>query len=73
MPAQIDTLTSLQFDELAYQIAIKHQFEPIELSPLGPLGNCSVLATVHQNKVVTTIRNTKVMADPDQYHGFGMC
>lgn len=38
-------------------------FEAILLSPLSPLGSCSVLGTVNQNKVVTTIRNTEVCSD----------
>ncbi|MBN9419507.1 hypothetical protein ABS71_18620 [bacterium SCN 62-11] len=39
-------------------------FEPIELSPLAPLGTCAGLATVSQNKVVSTGRNCEVSADP---------
>lgn len=39
-------------------------FEALEISPLAPLGSCSVLAPVHQNKLVTCIRNLEVAADP---------
>ncbi|QSJ15074.1 hypothetical protein JYQ62_24870 [Nostoc sp. UHCC 0702] len=35
----------------------------LELSPVCPLGTNSVVATVNQNKVLTTIRNTEVTAD----------
>jgi hypothetical protein len=38
-------------------------FEIIDLSPLAPLGTSSVLATVHQNNVISTIRNVEVAAD----------
>jgi hypothetical protein len=38
-------------------------FELIDLSPLTPLGTASVLTTVHQNNIVSTIRNTEVAAD----------
>jgi hypothetical protein len=38
-------------------------FELIDLSPLAPAGTSSVLTTVHQNNVVTTIRNLEVAAD----------
>src|ERR1700749_3896670 len=38
-------------------------FQPVELSPLAPFGSCSVVATVDQDKVVSAIRNTEVVAD----------
>jgi len=39
-------------------------FEALELSPLAPLGSCSVLAPVHQNKLVSCTRNLEVAGDP---------
>ncbi len=39
-------------------------FELVELAPVVPLGTHSVVATVHQHKVVTTVRGTEVAADP---------
>ncbi|MCK2219206.1 hypothetical protein MF672_036245 [Actinomadura sp. ATCC 31491] len=44
--------------------ALPPDFEPVTLSPVAPLGTCSVLATVDQNKVVSTVRNGEVAADP---------
>jgi hypothetical protein len=38
-------------------------FEVIDLSPLTPLGTTSILTTVHQNNVVSTIKNIEVAAD----------
>ena len=38
-------------------------FELIELSPLAPLGSSSLITPVNQNNIVSTIRNTEVMAD----------
>lgn len=38
-------------------------FESIILSPVAPLGSCSSLATVHQNKVLSASRGTEVVAD----------
>ena len=35
----------------------------VELSPLVPLGTCSAVAPVSQNRVVTTIRATEVLSD----------
>jgi len=40
------------------------EFEPLVLSPLAPFGLHSAIATVDQNKVVTTIRGNEVAADP---------
>jgi len=39
-------------------------YEVIALAPLVPLATHSAIATVDQNKVVTTIRNSEVAADP---------
>jgi hypothetical protein len=39
-------------------------FEPLVLSPLAPFGLHSAIATVDQNKIVTTIRGNEVAADP---------
>ena len=39
-------------------------FEPIELSPVAQFGTSSVIATVDQKKVLTSLRNTEVQADP---------
>lgn len=39
------------------------KFETVELSPLGPLGCCSALATVNQNKVISALKQTEVVSD----------
>jgi hypothetical protein len=44
--------------------ALPSEFELIALSPLAPLGAHSALATVDQNRVVTTVRGSEVAADP---------
>ncbi len=41
----------------------RHGFDALELSPVAPLGSCSVVATVDQKKVLTALRNTEVLAD----------
>jgi hypothetical protein len=38
-------------------------FIPLELAPVCPLGTCSIIATAHQNKVVSALRGTEVVAD----------
>lgn len=60
-PATLDAKKALEFSLLAFQEA--SAFEALELAPVGPTGTCSVLGTVHQNKVISALRNTEVLAD----------
>jgi hypothetical protein len=39
-------------------------FVGVELSPVVPLGTCCAVATVDQNRVVSTVRGTEVLSDP---------
>jgi hypothetical protein len=39
-------------------------FAGIELSPVAPLGSCAAVAPVSQNRILTTMRLTEVVADP---------
>jgi hypothetical protein len=39
-------------------------FEAVELSPLAPLGACSAVSLGGQNRVVSALRGTEVVADP---------
>ncbi|MGE0493153.1 MAG: GNAT family N-acetyltransferase [Vulcanimicrobiota bacterium] len=59
----LDGLTSSRLEVAAFE-CLPEGFETLELSPLAPLGACSVLGPVHQNKVVSTSRNLEVAADP---------
>lgn len=52
----------LEFDSLAFKI-LPDDFEGLELSPVSPLGNNSIIAPVDQNNIITTIRNSEVCAD----------
>lgn len=45
-------------------LAAAEAFEAVELSPLAPLGTCSVMAPASQNKIVSALRGTEVVADP---------
>lgn len=63
-PAEVDPVAFREFELLWLKTAREQGFEPLELSPLAPLGSCSVIGTVHQNKVLTaTLRGTEVVAD----------
>lgn len=60
-PSPQDPRTLLEFDRIAFAVA--DEFEPIELSPLCPLSTVGGLGTVDQNNVVSTVRNSEVVAD----------
>jgi hypothetical protein len=51
-----------RFESLAWSL-LPDGFVPVDLSPVSPLGTSSVVATVDQHKVVSTVRNTEVMSD----------
>jgi hypothetical protein len=51
-----------EVDRLSWTL-LPPAYQPLELSPVCPLGSNSAIATVDQNKVVSTIRNTEVVAD----------
>ncbi|MCU0447483.1 MAG: hypothetical protein MUE85_21505 [Microscillaceae bacterium] len=62
-PSPLSPLDLGQFEAKALQLADLQDFTPIELSPLSPLGACSVVASADQNKVVSALRGTEVTAD----------
>ncbi len=62
-PSSIKPQKYLNFEKLAISL-LPYDYKSIELSPVAPLGSCSVLAPVEQNNVLTTIRNTEVCSDP---------
>lgn len=61
-PCPINPKQLAAFERLAWDL-LPHGYVPVELSPVCPLGTHSALGTVDQNKVVSTIRNTEVVAD----------
>ncbi len=61
-PSPVDPLALARFEERAWS-SLPEGYRAIELSPLCPLGTHSAIATVDQNKVITAIRNTEVVAD----------
>lgn len=61
-PAAVNLRTSLEID--AEMLAAASAFEALELSPVAPLGACSVVAPTHQNRVLSALRATEVASDP---------
>ena len=61
-PSMVSPLRLLAWEQTAFA-SLPPGFEPLELSPVCPLGTSSVVAAVDQNWAVTTIRNTEVVSD----------
>lgn len=61
-PSGISPLELARWEQSAFA-ALPPDFEAIALSPVVPLGACSVVAAVDQNRVISTGRNSEVMAD----------
>ena len=58
----VDQRTQLEVDR--HLLAVASAFESIELSPVAPLGVCSSMGRASQNKVLSALRGTEVVADP---------
>jgi len=61
-PAQVDARTMLAID--AHLFAAARDFDALELSPVAPLGACSVVGPTDQNRVLSALRATEVVSDP---------
>jgi len=62
-PSTLDPLELARLEVLVHGHLSEHGFAALALSPLCPLGTVSAVATADQNKVVTTVRTTEVVAD----------
>ena len=63
LPSRVDPRTLASIERVVFDV-LGDAYELTALSPLAPLGACAAMATVHQDKVVSTVRNTEVMSDP---------
>jgi hypothetical protein len=61
-PSTSDPSRLLEWDRIAFSHLSK-LFRPIELSPVSPLGAVSAFTPISQDWIVSTIRNTEVVAD----------
>jgi hypothetical protein len=61
-PSAVAPQTLVDFDKLVGS-TLPDAYAALDLSPICPLGANAAIATVSQNKVVTTTRNTEVVAD----------
>jgi hypothetical protein len=63
VPSAVDTVALKELELAWLRAAAGRGFEPVTLSPLTPLGTCSVFGTVDQNKVVSAVRGAEVVSD----------
>jgi hypothetical protein len=61
-PAAVDQRVSVALD--GHLLAAAEGFEAIELSPVAPLAACSSVAPTAQNRVLSALRATELVADP---------
>ena len=62
-PSEVNAVAFGEFTLEWLKAARSAGFMPLELSPVAPLGACSVVGTVHQDKVLSALRGTEVVAD----------
>ena len=60
-PSAADPRAIAALDAKAFAAA--HRFEPLDLSPVAPLGTVAALAGLHQDAVLSTVRGSEVLAD----------
>jgi hypothetical protein len=61
-PAIVDQRSLVEVDR--HLLGATAAFDSIELSPVAPLGVCTVMGHTSQNKVLSALRGTEVVSDP---------
>ena len=62
VPSPVDLRAMLAID--SHLLAAAERFEAVELSPVAPMGTCSVVGPTHQNRVLSALRAAEVVSDP---------
>lgn len=62
-PATLDMIDSLELELRCLRFYREGGFAAVALSPAAQFGSCSVVATVDQQKIITGVRNTELLAD----------
>ncbi len=61
-PSEIPQADYNRFDQLAFSL-LSGDWHSLDLSPVTPLGTCTSISNLSQNRMVSTIRNSEVVAD----------
>jgi hypothetical protein len=62
-PSLLPLIAFTEFEVNLMKILGSFGYEGLILSPVAPLGSCSVIATAHQHKILSATRGTEVVAD----------
>lgn len=72
-PSEIDPIWMKQLEVELLRISKSSLYTPIQISPVSPLGSCSVIATANQNKVISALRGTEVVSDATNVLALHVC
>ena len=62
-PSELEMIGLLESELAVLRFFRDRGFLPVQLSPVTALGCCSVVAAVSQDKIVSAVRNTEIVAD----------
>lgn len=62
-PSSVDPINFKKMEIDWLKFAAENDFKPVTLSPLTPLGTCSVVGNVDQNNIVSASRGMEVLSD----------
>lgn len=62
-PSAVDMIGLLELELQVLRYLRDRGFHAVELSPAAQFASCSAVATVDQQKVISAVRNTEIMAD----------
>ena len=72
-PATANLIELKQAELDLLKLAESLSYSSILLSPVAPFGSCSAIATVDQNKVISALRGTEVVADSTNLLALHIC
>ncbi|SDO04257.1 hypothetical protein SAMN04487897_107171 [Paenibacillus sp. yr247] len=72
-PAELNPIALKQMEIHILKIAQSYSYQAMQLSPVAPLGSCSVVATSDQNKIISALRGTEVVADATNVLALHIC
>lgn len=62
-PSRLNQKLQIGFDTIIESV-LPENYHVIELSPVSPLGCCSQMSNISQNRIISTIRKNEVSSDP---------
>jgi hypothetical protein len=72
-PGDLPVLELKEIEVALLRLFKQHSFHPVDLSPVSILGSCSVVGPVDQNKVLSGLRGTEVLADATNAMALHIC